>query len=69
MKVYELMEILENMDPEAEVRVAHQPAWAFEYSIDNAASAYDDKGEFCLYLSEGRQIGYLPEMAAKALDW
>lgn len=69
MKVYELMEILEDMDGEAEVRFAHQPSWAFEYSIANAASVEDDNGNVCLYLAEGRQIGYLPGKAARALDW
>lgn len=33
MTVAELIEMLEDMDPEAEVRIAQQPSWPFEYSI------------------------------------
>jgi hypothetical protein len=34
MTVRELMEMLQDMDQDAEVRLAHQPQWAFEYSVD-----------------------------------
>lgn len=33
MTVDELMEVLADMNPDAEVRLAMQPRWAFEYSI------------------------------------
>lgn len=33
MTVEELRNELENLDPEAEVRLAQQPSWPFEYSI------------------------------------
>jgi hypothetical protein len=33
MTVEELRSELENLDPEAEVRLAQQPSWPFEYSI------------------------------------
>ena len=36
MLVRELIEMLEDCDEHAEVRLAHQPSWPFEYSIDSA---------------------------------
>ncbi len=33
MNVGELKELLEGLDDEVEVRIAHQPSWPFEYSI------------------------------------
>jgi hypothetical protein len=33
MKVQELLDLLENCNPEAEVRFASQPNWPMEYSI------------------------------------
>ena len=36
MKVYELMEILEAADPEADVLLASQPSWPFEWSVSGA---------------------------------
>lgn len=33
MHVWELINILRNMPEDAEVRIAHQPQWPFEYSI------------------------------------
>ncbi len=35
MNVAELIEELEGMPPEAEVRIAHQPSWPFEYSLSS----------------------------------
>jgi len=37
MTVLELIDALAQMDPHAEVRLAHQPQWAFEHSIDEVA--------------------------------
>ena len=59
-----------------EVRTAQQPKWAFEYSIDRVevATTIDDDDrdagkKTVVYLSEGRQIGYLPGSAAYVLGW
>ena len=41
MKVQELIEILENMDPDATVLLATQPAWPFEYSIEGVVTRWD----------------------------
>lgn len=35
MRVQDLIEELQNMDPEAEVRIATQPSWPFEHSCAN----------------------------------
>jgi hypothetical protein len=38
MKVRELIELLEDQDPEAEVLLLSQPHWPFEYSIRGVTS-------------------------------
>lgn len=38
MTVAELMELLEDMDESAEVRLAHQPSWALEYGVGEVVS-------------------------------
>ncbi len=82
--VEELMDRLSEMPPEAEVRLAHQPSWPFEYSVDGwnpvvaVESGGDDgegpragsgQGETVVYLVEGTQLGYLPGDAAEACGW
>ena len=46
MKVSELLELLEDMPEDAEVRLAHQPSWPFEYSIDQVVEV-DGKSDHC----------------------
>ncbi|MAF26013.1 hypothetical protein CL634_10650 [bacterium] len=68
--LYELSEDGE-INEDTEIRMAQQPRWAFEYSFRDIAVAVkpDDEDSTVLYLEEGHQIGYLPNEAAKALDW
>ena len=52
--------------------MAQQPKWAFEYTIDEAVTIEvededTDEKEKIVYLSEGSQIGYLPELASREL--
>ena len=74
MTVKRLIEELEQMNPNAEVRFAAQPNWPFEYDIDSVVQVdvedrrTDDITEI-VYLEEGRQIGYLPGEAARELGW
>ena len=79
MTATQLIEELEyaisiNGGNDVEVRTAQQPKWAFEYSIESAVTIEvedentDDK-EKIVYLSEGSQIGYLPELASSELGW
>ncbi len=35
MTVRDLLDMLEGMDENAEVRLAHQPSWPFEYSVSD----------------------------------
>ncbi|MCZ0983991.1 hypothetical protein O1L60_45335 [Streptomyces diastatochromogenes] len=65
MTVGELIEQLEQMDPEATVRLATQPQYPFEYSIGRVAEAEDG---IC-WIGEGEQLGYLGEEARDALEW
>ena len=70
--VEELMDRLSEMPPEAEVRLAHQPGWPFEYGIDAwnpAVVAKDGDNQDIVYLVEGGQIGYLPGSAAEEIGW
>ena len=82
MIVEELLELLEEFNPEAEVRIAHQPSWPFEYEIvdvvpngDEIADVLidDDNARHFLnpvvYLVEGAQLGYLPHEARVAVGW
>jgi hypothetical protein len=66
--VAELAELLADMDPTAEVRLAHQPRWALEYSVAAATQVDTDAGPVA-YLAEGSQLGYLPGEAATAIGW
>jgi|TARA_R110000803_G_scaffold206878_1_gene274437 hypothetical protein len=74
MRVEELIELLEGCNPEAEVRFASQPSWPFEYSIETAIEVDLDGNDTgipkdVVYLEEGSQIGYLPELAKFELSW
>jgi len=62
--VGDLIGELEGMDPNAKIRMASQPAWPFEYSIDMVAESGG-----VVYIGEGTQLGYLPSGAASALGW
>lgn len=68
MKVVELLEALEGMPQDAEVRLAHQPNYPLEYRINDVADATVD-GETIVYIAEGGQVGYLPTEAVEALAW
>ena len=77
MTARELIEELEyamemNDGEDVEVRIAQQPKWPFEYTL-NSATTVDMEGgpesEKVVYLEEGVQIGYLPQEAKDALDW
>lgn len=75
MTVQELIELLEGCDPDAEVRFARQPAWPFEskvdlvveVDVDQEAGVVPDRA--VVYLTEGRQIGYLPGYVKEVLGW
>ncbi len=85
MTATQLMEELEwaierNGGDDVEVRMAQQPKWAFEYSIDQAVVVSDEDGEetrdsvvgekeVVVYLGEGTQLGYLNEDASRELGW
>jgi hypothetical protein len=58
MKVQELIDTLKNMNPEAEVKLAIQPAWAFQHEIDEAVEVPADVDG----LQWGVNIRYLTDM-------
>jgi hypothetical protein len=63
--VSELIEALEQYDPDAPVRWAHQPAWPMEYMIGQVVLTRDNT----VWLGAGQQLGYLPDAANSALGW
>lgn len=84
MTVQELIDALSQMNPDAEVRIAHQPSWPFELSVGSVVSAEDafeapeapedDEDEELpdlevVWIGEGSQIGYLPGAVKVALGW
>ncbi len=64
MTVEELIELLEQFNPEAQVRIASGQAWPMEYDLGDVEAT----GK-AVYLAEGQQIGYLPDDAAAAVGW
>jgi len=69
MTVAELIEILEGCDPDAEVRMAEQPAWAFAYETRAAIPYRDSQGYDYVYLVEGNQIEYLDQRVSRLIGW
>lgn len=83
MTVKELMEYLEDCNPEAEVRLAIQPNWPFEHSLSQIVEIdeFEDDDEEpedqdpeavakpVVYLAEGTQLGYLSSYAKSELGW
>jgi hypothetical protein len=64
--VAELIGQLEGCDPDAEVRLAHQPTWPFTHAIDpgNAAVQVEGDDTTVVDLGEGTQLGDLPRPSA-----
>lgn len=72
MTVADLIAALEMQDPNAEVRLATQPAWPFENeigSVEQVDLTEDGEEARVVYLAESAQIGYLPEEAKEAFGW
>jgi hypothetical protein len=67
MTVSELVEQLQEMNPDAEVCLAMQPQWSFEYSVKNDLVESDDHEK--VYLAEQDQTGYLDSEISEKLGW
>ncbi|MFF2571057.1 hypothetical protein [Streptomyces sp. NPDC058084] len=65
MTVAELIKQLEQVDPEAQVRLATQPNYPFEYTLGEVVEVEDG---IC-YIGQGEQRGYLGGDAREALGW
>ena len=65
---------IEQNKGDVEVRIASQPKWPFEYTLDTAVTVevqneHDDEKEKVVYLAEGSQLGYLNEHARDEMGW
>ena len=60
-----LIEELQNMPADAEVRLAFQKRYPLEYTFGDVALARDGK----VYIGEGTQVGYLMDEGEEALEW
>lgn len=74
MTAAELIELLEDVPGDTEIRLATQPNWPFEHSITRAEAVettHDEDGATTtvVYLAEGAQLRYLPGYVAEALGW
>jgi len=70
MTAAELIEILSECPPNAEVRIAHQPSWPFELSVGQTCYLSKDEGsDGVFYIAEQDQIGYLPSAVSAELGW
>ncbi len=73
LTVSQLIEELEELDPDAEVRLATQPSWPFEWHLSTTEPGpamqvtLDDQP--VVYLVEGEQLGYLPDTVCRELGW
>jgi hypothetical protein len=73
-RLKELEDVLDmsGVDPSlVPVRIASQPSWPFENDIQRVVNPEDwmygeDDAEPVVYLSEGKQVGYLPGDAKDA---
>ncbi len=54
MNAEQLMSMLEELDPQTEIRFASQPSWPFEYNIAGVVLASELRGE------EEDEVGYRP---------
>ena len=70
MTVGELIEELSSHDENAEVRLAMQPSWPFEYSISCVVVVEGDEDHLdTVFIAEGSQLNYLSEEARDILGW
>lgn len=75
--VGELITALQDYDPGTPIRLATQPGWRFEYTLGRVAlSSNDAEGDGTeptsdpvVWIAEGRQVGYLSEIARNSLEW
>lgn len=67
MTVTDLIEQLQEMNPDAKVRFAFQPRYPLEYNVKNEIVQSED--EKTVYLADGGQIGYLNSEAIELLEW
>ena len=63
MTVGELMEALDQFDPDSEVRWAAQPSWPFEYSISDVIPITED--ELVDEEDAEENMDYIPESPKK----
>lgn len=69
MIVRELIEMLEEMDEESEVRIAFQPTYPLQYRPDRNIYPVTIDGKEVVYIAEGKSEGYLPKEAAEEIGW
>lgn len=72
MLVSELIAALSRLPQTAEIRLAEQPSWPFEYEVSrNIVGPFPnaDDGSLVCYIAEGEQIAYLNDAAVFALAW
>lgn len=67
--VGDLIDALDEHDPDTPIRWAAQPAWPFEYTVGTVTAGPDDAEEPVVWLVEGEQVGYLSADVADALGW
>ena len=69
MTVGDLLDLLDGLDENMEVRFASQPSYPFEYGVDDGYIVETENGNEFIYLVEGEQIGYLPDEVRETIGW
>ena len=67
MTVTELIEQLSEINPSAEIRLAIQPHYPFEYDVQDEIVQTEDGSK--VFIGESEQIGYLGEEIRELLNW
>jgi len=70
----ELEDLAEQWGDDSDVRLAIQPRYPFEHTIEQVVASCDGDddgptGPTVIYIAEGSQRGYLPGHASNALGW
>ncbi len=64
MTVNEFKDMLMGLDGNAEIRIAQQPQWPFEYDV---LDVFEFDGR--VWIVEGDQLGYLPGKVKNEIGW
>ncbi len=63
MTVQDLLDLLADKNPKAEVRLATQPHYPLAYEVEGVTAVQARRDDEVVYIVEGAQLGYAPRKA------